>query len=283
MTSKEKYPMISIITPSFNQGNFLEETILSVLEQGYPNLEFMIIDGGSTDQSVEVIKKYESYLSFWVSEKDQGQTHAINKGFKRASGELINWLNSDDMLVQGALKKLARAVLKSPEADVYYGDYKAVDGSGNLLYQRKCAPYHPDTLFWGRQLSSQPAVFFRRYLLTHLGWLNENQQFCMDTEFWIRVARNGAVFSQVTEPLGITRVHGDAKTTLMQQVLHREHKQIVEKYNALPETNTGTRDLYYLFMNRYWRLNAALRRLLFRRDTTFLSASAALKTISQEN
>ncbi len=154
MSTTEKYPGISIITPSFNQGRFLEEIILSVLEQGYPNLEFMIIDGGSTDQSVEIIKKYEPYLSFWVSEEDQGQTHAINKGFKRASGELINWLNSDDMLVEGALEKLALAALKKPEAEVYYGDYKAVDGAGKPLYQRKCAPYHPNTLFWGRQLSS---------------------------------------------------------------------------------------------------------------------------------
>ncbi len=280
MTSKEKYPAISIITPSFNQGNFLEETILSVLEQGYPNLEFMIIDGGSTDQSVEIIKKYAPHLSYWVSEKDQGQTHAINKGFKRASGELINWLNSDDMLVPGALMKLAQAVLNQPKADVYYGDYEAVNGEGKTLYHRKSAPYHPNTLFWGRQLSSQPAVFFRRYLLNRLGWLNENQQFCMDTEFWIRVARSGAVFSQVTDPIGITRVHGDAKTTLMQQVLHTEHKQIVEKYGLLPETNARTKDLYYRLMNRYWRMNAALRRFLFRRDTTFLNASAALKSIS---
>jgi len=283
MTSKKQYPRISIITPSFNQGDFLEETILSVLEQGYPNLEFMIIDGGSADQSVEIIKKYEPYLAYWISEKDQGQTHAINKGFKRASGELINWLNSDDMIVPGALKKLAQAAFKHPEADVYYGDYKAVDGAGKTLYQRKCAPYHPNTLFWGRQLSSQPAVFFRRDLLTRLGWLNEKQQFCMDTEFWIRIARNGAVFSQVTEPIGITRVHGDAKTTLLQQVLRSEHKQIVEKYKAIPVTNARTRDLYYLFMNRYWRVNAAVRRLLFRKDTTFLNASAALKTISQES
>jgi len=283
MTPKEKYPTISIVTPSFNQGQFLEDTILSVLEQGYPNLEFMIIDGGSTDQSVEIIKKYQSHLFFWVSEKDRGQTHAINKGFKRASGELVNWLNSDDMLVKGALKKLARAAFDQPDADVYYGDYKAVDGEGHLLYQRKSAPYHPDTLFWGRQLSSQPAVFFRRHLLTRFGWLNENQQFCMDTEFWIRAARNHAVFSQVTEPVGITRVHGDAKTTLMQQVLHDEHKQIVEKYTAFLETNAKARDLYYLSMNRFWRWNAALRRLLFRRDTSFLNASAALKTISQEN
>ena len=283
MTSNAKYPRISIITPSYNQGQFLEQTISSVLDQGYPNLEFIIIDGGSTDNSVEIIKKYSSYLSYWVSEQDEGQTHAINKGFKRSTGILVNWLNSDDMLVEGALEKLASAACKQPEADVFYGDYMAVDGEGKMLYKRKSAPYHPRTLFWGRQLSSQPAVFFRRNLLTRFGWLNEQQQFCMDTEFWIRAAKNGAVFSQIKQPLGITRVHGDAKTTLLQQVLHDEHKQIVERYQGLPQLNRTTQNLYYLFMNRFWRMNAAMRRLVFRKDTTLLRATTALKNISQEN
>ncbi len=283
MTTNKTTPKISIVTPSYNQGQFLEDTILSVLEQGYPNLEYIIIDGGSQDKSIEIIKQYAPYLSFWVSEPDRGQTHAINKGFKRTTGDIINWLNSDDMLVDGALETLSRAALKTPLADVFYGDYKAVNGEGTALYQRKSAPYHSKALFWGRQLSSQPAVFFRRNLISRLGWLNENQQFCMDTEFWIRAAKNGARFSQIKSPLGITRVHGDAKTTLMQQVLQDEHQLIVEQYQGFLQIPKNTRDLYYLFMNRFWRLNAAMRRLLFRKDKSFMSASTALKTISQEN
>lgn len=283
MKTNEKLPKISIVTPSYNQGQFLEDTILSVLEQGYPNLEYMIIDGGSQDRSIEIIKKYTPYLSYWVSEQDRGQTHAINKGFKRSTGKIVNWLNSDDLLADGALKTLAHAMLEHPKADIFYGDYLAVDGEGNTLYQRKSAPYHPDALFWGRQLSSQPAVFFRRNLLSRFGLLNENQQFCMDTEFWIRSARNGAVFSQVKAPLGITRVHGDAKTSLMQQVLKDEHRLIVEHCQGFLKVPKNVRDQYYFFMNRYWRLNAAMRRLFYRKDTSFMGASAALKTISQEN
>ncbi len=283
MKSKNRYPKISIVTPSYNQGQFLEDTILSVLDQGYPNLEFMIIDGGSDDRSVEIIKKYEPYLSFWHSGPDRGQTHAINKGFKRSTGVLINWLNSDDMLADNALNQLSNTFLTQPDDDIFFGDYLAVDGHGRTLYKRKSAPYHPKALFWGRQLSSQPAVFFKRDLLHSFGFLNEAQQFCMDIEFWIRTAKNGAVFCQLKAPLGITRVHGDAKTTLMQQVLHDEHKKIVENYQGLERFSGQARELYYLFMNRFWRLNAAARRFYFRKDTTFLSASSALKTISQEN
>ena len=101
-----KYPKISIVTPSYNQGNFLEETILSVINEEYPNLEYVIIDGGSTDNSKEIIKKYENKLTYWVSEKDNGQTEAINKGFKLVTGDIFNWLNSDDFLEEGALFKI---------------------------------------------------------------------------------------------------------------------------------------------------------------------------------
>jgi len=156
---------ISVVTPSYNQGQFLEETILSVLDQNYPNLEYMIIDGGSTDNSVDIIKKYEKYLTFWVSEKDNGQTYAINKGFNKASGDLVNWINSDDLLEDGALKMLGETLLEYPDADFIYGDYRAIDQYSNTIYQRKSAPYNKNCLYWGRQVSSQPAVFFKRSML----------------------------------------------------------------------------------------------------------------------
>jgi glycosyltransferase involved in cell wall biosynthesis len=115
---KSELPKISIVTPSFNQGRFIEKTILSVIEQDYPNLEYIIIDGGSTDESVEIIKKYEKHLAYWVSEPDRGQSHAINKGFERATGEIFGWLNSDDWYHPGALKALAEAFAANPEAGV---------------------------------------------------------------------------------------------------------------------------------------------------------------------
>jgi glycosyltransferase involved in cell wall biosynthesis len=263
----------------------LESTIKSILEQNYPNIELMIIDGGSTDNSVEVIKKYQKYLSFWVSEKDRGQTHAINKGFKRATGEFVNWLNSDDMLPPGALNALSNGINKNPGADVFFGDYLAVDAKGQLLYARKSAPFMKKTLFWGRQLSSQPAVFFRRSLLENFGYLNENQQFCMDTEFWIRIAQKGASFKQIKHPLGITRAHGDAKTTRLQNVLHDEHKQIVRHYKGLKifPVESWAENVSFTCMNRFWRFASAFNRMIFRGDFTFMNASKALKKIAREN
>lgn len=271
-------PKISIITPSYNQGQFLEETILSVLNQDYPNLEYIIIDGGSTDNSVDIIKKYEGRLAYWVSEKDQGQTHAINKGFKRATGEVVNWLNSDDLLEQGALVILAKEIEEGPTSDFYFGDFSVINSEGIKLFSRKSGPYKFNTLFWGRQLSCQPAVFFRRKLLENIGYLDESLDFCMDTEFWIRAACKGAQFHQISSTLGIARMHGDAKTTQLQKVLHEEHKHIVRRYRTWRLFEGGaTEDFYYTFLNRFWRFVAALNRFIYRKDKTFMMAASALR------
>lgn len=277
-------PKIAIVTPSYNQGQFLEETIQSVINQNYHNLEYIIIDGGSTDNSVEIIKKYEDRIAYWVSEKDRGQTHAINKGFKKATGEVVNWLNSDDLLEQGALKILAKESEKNPTADFYFGDFSVIGKDGNKLFNRKCAPYQFHALFWGRQLSSQPAVFFRRNLLKRIGYLEESLNFCMDIEFWIRAACNGAKFHQIKSSLGIARFHGGAKTARLQQVLHDEHKMVVRQYNSFGflKKNDNVEDLYYTFMNRFFRMLAATNRMIFRRDFTFRQASKALAALNQE-
>src|ERR1035437_5829495 len=122
-----KYPLVSIITPSYNQAQFLEKTILSVLSQNYPNIEYIIIDGGSTDNSADIIRKYENKISFWISEKDKGQSDAINKGWKRAKGKYCSYLNSDDELVPGAVSKIVEAFEKNQDAGVVYGDYTFID------------------------------------------------------------------------------------------------------------------------------------------------------------
>src|ERR1035437_4288596 len=127
------YPKISVITPSFNQGKYLESTIKSVLEQDYPNLEYIVIDGGSEDNSVEIIKKYEKHLAYWESVKDKGQSHAINKGFAIATGEILAWLNSDDTYEQNAIYNIAEWFRKYPELDFIYGDVNIIDEKGAVL------------------------------------------------------------------------------------------------------------------------------------------------------
>ncbi len=280
MTDKDfGYPKITIITPSFNQGQFLESTIKSVLDQNYPNLEFIIMDGGSEDNSVDVIRCYANRLTHWESRPDNGQTHAINKGLALATGDIVNWLNSDDLLMPGALTTLARAWNNRPDADILFGDYSAVDAKGNLIYSRKVAPYHPKALVWGRQLSSQPAVFFSKKLTDRLGHLDESLTFCMDTEFWIRAALNHASFVQIRSPLGITRVHGDAKTTKLQHTLKSEHEAILVRTHAFGRLPGRVQSLMFLMMNRFWRSAAALKRAGMRNDFSFFAAARALKQI----
>lgn len=274
------YPTISIVTPSYNQGQFIEQTILSILEQDYPNLEYIIVDGGSTDNSVNIIQKYEKFLSYWLSEKDKGQTHAINKGFKLATGDYVNWINSDDLLEKNSLDILAREIGAFP-ADIYYGDYRAISANNKTIYSRRSAPYHPSSLFWGRQLSSQPSVFFKRDLLEKYGYLDEKHHFCMDTEFWIRCAQNGAEFRQIKSCIGITRAHGDAKTTNLQDLLFNEHKELIRKYNKLKfRPGSANENYYYSAMNLLWRSISALNRLFYRKDFSFLAATKTLKNIN---
>lgn len=181
-----KCPKISIITPSLNQVNFLEQTITSVLSQNYPNLEYIIIDGGSTDQSVEIIKKYKKHLAYWVSKPDRGQSDAINKGLRKATGEVINWINSDDYYEKGALTAIADA-FRDKEVNAVCGKGKIVRQDGELVrYSRGTDVYNDNlakTIGWAR--IDQPETFFRRQVLKKTGLLNPNLHYVMDKAWWI--------------------------------------------------------------------------------------------------
>jgi glycosyltransferase involved in cell wall biosynthesis len=277
-----KLPKISIITPSYNQGQFLEKTILSVLNQDYPNLEYIIIDGGSNDNSVEIIKKYENLLAFWVSGPDKGQTHAINKGLKQSTGEILNWINSDDLLSIGSLKIIGKAFNGDPEADFCFGDFSIIDEKGRLFISRKSPPYRFRTLFYGRQLSCQPTVFFRRSVLERIGYLDETLAFCMDLEFWIRAASKGMIFRHTKKLLAMARMHRGAKTARLQEVLHEEHKAIVRRYRPWRfRQGSFLEDSFYTLLNKLWRLIAALSRCFQRGDWTLLKAGNALRPVKR--
>lgn len=208
-------PKITIVTPSYNQGQYLEETIRSVLLQNYPNLEYMIIDGGSTDNSVDIIKKYEPWLTYWVSEKDNGQSEAINKGFQRATGDIIAWINSDDRYVEGAFSIIETFLSSHPEVDMVYGDAEIIDTDGNFLSHRKEIAFDRTMGLWigFGILIPQPTVFWRRNIFQSVGYLNEKLHYALDNEYWIRVSEHHQI-EHIPHLLAQARYHPSSKTML---------------------------------------------------------------------
>jgi len=207
-------PKISIITPSYNQGKYLEKTILSVLDQGYPNLEYIIIDGGSTDESVEIIRKYQDRLAYWVSEPDRGQSHAINKGFERATGDILAWLNSDDWYVAGALLAVAEAFTSNPDVGAVVGAGEMVDGEGTLIHHNEPLTITTQTLLdWSDAFFCQPSCFFSQKAWSACGLLDENFHFAMDLDLWFKIAARFR-FDRIEQVLSVSLVHADAKTAV---------------------------------------------------------------------
>lgn len=211
MPDGSPWPRVSIVTPSFNQGQFIEETIRSVLLQGYPNLEYIIIDGGSNDGSVEIIRKYEPWLAYWISEPDRGQAHAINKGFAHATGDWIAWLNSDDVYCPGAVQTQVGYLLAHPDVDVVYGDCRYVNQSGEAVRYAYSRPF--DFLELLRfTIPYQPTLFMRRSVVTRTGWLDCSFHHAVDSEYWLRLHSNGARFAYNPRLIAIYRLHSSSKT-----------------------------------------------------------------------
>jgi glycosyltransferase involved in cell wall biosynthesis len=212
MPKSLELPKISIVTPSYNQGQFIEETIRSVLLQGYPNLEYIIIDGGSTDNSVEIIKKYEPWLAYWVSEKDNGQSHAINKGWQKATGDIMAYLNSDDTFREGALYHVASYFLRHPDIDMAYGDVFEIDENSRMIKPWICGEFDLDRLIADSSYYiPQQAAFFKRRVYEKTGPLDEGLYMKMDRDLFIRIGKCGHV-KRIPHYLAHFRTHSAAKT-----------------------------------------------------------------------
>jgi len=226
------YPKLTIITPSYNQADFLERTILSVLNQNYPNLEYIIVDGGSTDRSVEVIKKYEQYLAYWVSEKDKGQVHAINKGLERATGDWISFQNSDDVYFPGTFQRFGKAALEQ-SADILYGDLFMITTDDEVTEVLKTTSYSLTCqILEGMQIHNQ-SLFFKKSLVEKYGKFDESFRFAFDYEFITRYTLHDSTKIRKIDGLGgALRVHADAKSSTIASVGSEEHLRIQKLYNS---------------------------------------------------
>ncbi len=261
-------PSVSIVTPSFNQAPFLEKTILSVLEQDYPNIEYMVVDGASTDGSLEIIRKHANRISWWVSEKDDGQADGINKGFKRATGDIVAWLNSDDFYLPGTVTRAVQALQDNPSAAFVYGDVQVVDEKGEVINILKYGD-------WGlKELASfhiigQPAVFMRRDALDRAGYLDTSFHYLLDHQLWLRLAMNAGI-KYVPQLWAGAHYHAGSKNIAHAADFGNEARRIVTWMETEPamaavlaansrriRAGAERLDAFYLFDTREYR--ASLR------------------------
>lgn len=261
MPDGSPWPRISIVTPSFNQGQFLEETIRSVLLQGYPDLEYTIIDGGSTDASTEILKKYEPWLTYWVSEPDRGQSHAINKGVSRSTGGIVAWLNSDDTYLPNCLLAVAKMLASNSRVKeaILYGDCEVVDGSGAFLYKAPLEKFNRNKLiqYWREYFIPQPSVFIPGHIFrTNL--LNESLHYVMDWELWLRLSLRYD-FVHLPAALSKFKSHQDSKwgksrekfLEEQKQIYHLHHKnRFFELYFHLCHLGWHIRKFYHMSVRR---------------------------------
>ncbi|OGO64809.1 MAG: hypothetical protein A2030_00775 [Chloroflexi bacterium RBG_19FT_COMBO_50_10] len=221
-------PLVSILTPSYNQGRFLEQTIQSVLSQDFPDMEYIIVDGGSTDDSVEIIKRYANRLAWWVSETDQGQTDAINKGFAHASGEIFAWLNSDDTYQPGAITDAVAIMLAHTEVSMVYGDANLIDEQGSLMGRFPAQQTDLKRLLRGSVHIPQQATFFWSRLWKQVSPLDPSFHFAMDYDLWVRLA-NLAPLLYTPRLWANFRLHGEGKSVTMDDRCYPEMIQVYRR------------------------------------------------------
>jgi glycosyltransferase involved in cell wall biosynthesis len=273
---KVSSPRVTIVTPSYNQAAFLEQTICSVLDQNYPNLEYFIVDGGSTDGSQAIIQKYADRIDWWISEKDNGQAEAINKGFARSTGKIVAWINSDDVYQPGAIQSAVNVLQDHPEVGLVYSNVLSVDADGE--------PFNLMTYGnWGLvdlmcfKIIGQPGVFMRKADLQKAGLLDLSYRFLLDHHLWLRIAQNGQML-YVPETWSAARMHPKAKNVALARGFGQEAYQLAAWMPYQP----GLSDLYKKNRRRVWaganRINA---RYLLDSGASWQSLRAYLRCFMQ--
>jgi glycosyltransferase involved in cell wall biosynthesis len=222
-------PLVSIVTPSFNQGRFIRQTIESVLSQDYPRIEYLVVDGGSTDETLEILRSYGDRLT-WVSEPDRGQADAINKGWRGARGEILAYLNSDDFYLPGAVSRAVRFLSERPDLVAVYGEAWHSDETGHV-WER-----YPTEAFDRQRLKEicyicQPATFLRRHAVARVGYLDESLRYCMDYDLWLRLLQVGPL-GHLPEYLAVSRLYGDNKTMGQRVQVHVEIMDMLRRHQG---------------------------------------------------
>jgi GT2 family glycosyltransferase len=248
------FPKVTIVTPSYNQAGFLEQTLQSVLSQGYPNLEYIVVDGGSTDGSVEIIANCADRLAWWVSEKDRGQADGINKGLARATGEIVAWLNSDDLYQPGAIAGAVAAFEAAPESGMVFSDVLAIDGAGKPINLMRYGDWGLDDLMTFH-IIGQPGVFIRRSALEQAGFLDLEYHYLLDHHLWLRLAQHAPI-RHVPAVWAAGRFHAEAKNVAQAAEFGREAYRIAEWMPTQPGLAERSRRLNRQIWAGAYRMNA---------------------------
>ena len=254
MPDGRPWPRITVVTPSYNQAQYVEQTIRSVLLQGYPALEYIVMDGGSTDGSADIIRRYEQHLAHWESAGDRGQSHAINKGFARATGEVLCWLNSDDFFLPGTLRVVAEHLAEGTGVFAVVGHVVQVYADGRPPHRGVGRFEGLERLlqFWKGYQMHQPSIFWRREVFEKVGYLDESQHLIMDFDYWVRIARHFE-FKNIDRDLSCATYHEEAKTGDGFRAYHEELRRRAPRYWPSP------------FTPAHWRLRASMYRHLYYR------------------
>jgi glycosyltransferase involved in cell wall biosynthesis len=245
----QNQPLVSIITPSFNKGPYIEETIESIRNQSYPHIEHIVIDGGSTDNTLAILKKYNGQLS-WISEPDRGQSDAINKGWKIARGDIIAYLNADDTYTPDAVMTAVTYLNEHPEAGLVYGDGILTDEAGRFIRTYRAGEFSLRELIYCRNNILQPALFLRRAVYDRIGGIDEDQHLAMDLDYWIRAALLFKI-AYIPQPLATAKIYRDAKSVALMYRYVSDYEHILGKVFAdphLPPDLAGEKNAIYTYI-----------------------------------
>ena len=258
-SNKAQSPLVSIVTPSYNQGRFIRRTIESVLSQSYPRVEYVVIDGGSTDETVDILRSYGSRLR-WISEKDHGQSHAINKGMDMLTGEILAYLNSDDVLAPDAVAKAVSYFEQNPNCSMIYGRAHYIDADDNVTGDYYTKPFSPAELI-NDCMICQPAVFWRYEIASIIGKFNENLHYTMDYEYWLRMMNAGATIYHHPDVLASSQLYAETKTLSARSAIYKEIFEICTEQCGFVSKNYFIGYWHHLCFERSPRLAALMRHL----------------------